>query len=95
MAPSGARTDTMEYFALQSEGNAVDFGNLSAVRSLPATTASSTRVVIGGGTQGSPLVEVNIIEYVQIASTGDVVDFGDLTLTREQPAGCSNGHGGL
>ena len=90
-----ARTDVIDYITLAALGNAVDFGNLSAVRSLPGSTASSTRVVIGGGTQGSPLVEVNIIEYVQIASTGNSVDFGDLTLTREQPAGCSNGHGGL
>ena len=90
-----ARTDVIDFITLAALGNAVDFGNLSAVRSLPGSTASSTRVVIGGGSQGSPLAEINIIEYVQIASAGDAVDFGDLTLTREQPAGCSNGHGGL
>ena len=92
-APSAI--DEIDYVTMASTGNAKDFGNLSAARSVPAQTASSTRGIIAGGTQGSPLVEVNIIEYVQIASTGDVVDFGDLTLTREQPAGCSNGHGGL
>ena len=80
-----ARTVVIDYITLAALGNAVDFGNLSAVRSLPATTASSTRGIIAGGTQGSPLAEVNIIEYVQIASTGNSVDFGDLAYRPGHP----------
>jgi len=85
-------TDTIEFVTIASLGNAKDFGDLSnGATTMPATTASPTRVVVaGGGTS----VKTNIT-YVQIMTTGDSLDFGDLTLAREQPAGCSNGHGGL
>ena len=57
-----------------------------------SASASSTRVVFGGGWQPSPF---NQLDYVQIATTGNASDFGDLTGNRSEAAGFSNGHGGL
>jgi hypothetical protein len=85
VAPSGARTDTMEYFAIQSQGLAIDFGNLSAARGMLGSTSSSTRGVWGGGEENSPTGNVNKIEYIEIHTTGNTVDFGDLTITRKDP----------
>ena len=85
VAPSGARTDTMEYFAIQSQGLAIDFGNLSAARGMLGSTSSSTRGVWGGGEENNPTGNVNKIEYIEIGTLGNTVDFGDLTVTRKSP----------
>ena len=66
VAPNAARTDTMEYFTIQSEGNAVDFGNLTAARGMMGSTSSSTRGVWGGGEENSPTGNVNKIEYMRL-----------------------------
>ena len=45
-----ASIDTIEYITISTQGNSIDFGNLTATRqSQPGGTRSSTRGVIGGG----------------------------------------------
>ena len=90
----GAITDLIQRFDMTSLGNAVEFGNLSAVRMLGAGVADSTRAVSVSGRNPS---NVNIIEYVEIASGGNAIDFGDMTDGdgRQKFMGTSDSHGGL
>ena len=83
---------SIEYITLASEGNAVNFGNLSAERFNAAGAASQTRATFCGGM--TPTV-LSLIEFVQIASTGNAQDFGDLTQTTRAAGGVSDSHGGL
>jgi hypothetical protein len=66
--------DTIEYINISSTGNAIDFGNLSAVKGDGASCSSSTRGLFAGSNSGT-----NTIEFFTISSTGDAQDFGDLT----------------
>jgi len=89
-APSS--TDVIDYITIAALGNAVNFGDLSAVvSSAEGSVSSPTRGVFAG--IGDP--SSNKIEYVSIATEGDAVDFGDLSQTRTHGNGVSNGHGGL
>ena len=69
--------DVIDYVALASEGNGVDFGNLTATQVHTQGCSSSTRGVQMGGYNVN-----NIMAYVQIATTGNALDFGDLTVGR-------------
>ncbi len=69
--------DVIDYVALASEGNGVDFGNLTATQVHTQGCSSSTRGVQMGGFQDS-----NVMAYVQIATTGNALDFGDLVQGR-------------
>ena len=64
---------TIQYVQIQSLGNAVDFGNLSANKSAVAALASSTRAASAGGYIAA---NTNVIEYVTIATTSNATDFG-------------------
>ncbi len=83
----------MEFITIATTANGTDFGDLTVATSMPATTASSTRVVIAGGYSSPDFL--SLVNSVEIATIGNAVNFGELTDAREQPAGCSNGHGGL
>ena len=88
-----SNSDRIDYINVNTTGNAIDFGNLSAARSAAAGVSSRTRGIVAGGL--TPTV-TDIIEFVTIAATGNAVDFGDLTRNaRLTNAGVSNGHGGL
>ena len=64
---------------IASEGNSLDFGNLTVGRYYVSSCSSSTRGVwMGGTTQPSP-GNVDTIDYVEIATTGNALDFGNLT----------------
>ena len=86
-SPAGAQTATMTYAQIQSDGNAIDFGDLTAARWIPASGASSTRGTFGGGANPTRL---NTIDYVTIATTSNATEFGDLTTLRTYHAGFSN-----
>ena len=72
-------------------GNAIDFGDLTVVRSEEGVCSSPTRAVWAGG--NDPYRDS--IDYVQIMTTGNALDFGDISAAREGLGGLSNGHGGL
>ena len=91
----GSPSITMiQSFDMTSLGNAVVFGDLSAVRMLGTGVADSTRAVSVSGRNPS---NVNIIEYVEIASGGNAIDFGDMTDGdgRQKFMAVSDSHGGL
>ena len=95
--PSASDTDgvkEIDYITIATEGNAQDFGDLTAAVHESGALASSTRGIHFGGETPDPLS--NIIEFVTIATTGNATDFGDLTAAvGDDPAGCSDVHGGL
>ena len=79
----------IQYVQAQSQGNAVDFGSLSAINSGPGAVSSSTRACFGGGSN-HPSYNFNLIEYVTIAITSNITDFGDLSQGRSDMQGCGN-----
>jgi len=83
--PSGASTG-IESIEIQSSGNGVDFGSLSAVTRYNGGAASATRGLSMGGKSPS----VNTIEFVTIANSSNSIDFGDLTQDRRYPSPVSN-----
>ncbi len=86
----GGVSDNIQYITIQSQGNSVDFGNLTAARAKTSSYSSSTRGIWAGGEPTT-----NIIQYVTIATTGDATDFGDLTLARRFCTGTSSATRGL
>ena len=75
------RTD-IDYITIASEGDGIDFGNLTESIGFMGGASSSTRGLRMGGTTPS---KVNTIDYVQMATLGNALDFGDLT---EAPSAC-------
>ena len=85
-----AMSNSIDYVTIATTGNAADFGDLTASRTILEACSSSTRGVWGGGSPNG-----DRLDYVNIMSTGDAVDFGNITARDEFGAACSNGHGGL
>ena len=91
---STGRLDDIDYITLASEGNGIDFGNLTQARNGFGAVSSSTRGIFGGGatnylTPGSTQ-STNAMEYVEISTTGNAVDFGDLFKERICSGGLVN-----
>ena len=81
---------TIDYFSIPSEGNGIDFGDLSyATRALGACS-SSTRGLFAGGMGPASEVATNSISYITIATTANGSDFGDLSVAKRQMEGLSN-----
>lgn len=83
----------MDYITMSSSGNAVDFGDLTDVWYNNGASASATRMVMAGGTNGSS--NTDEIAYVTIASTGNTTDFGDLQNARKELSSCGSTTRGL
>jgi len=82
-ASPGAVSDTIEYITIASEGNSIDFGNLSDARGEFDACSSSTRGVFCGG-EDIPFANMNVIDYIEISTLGNALDFGDMnTATRD------------
>ena len=85
-------TTSILFVDIQSQGNAQDFGDLTAATvASPGACASSTRGLYGGGTPSN----TNVIGFITISTTSNASDFGDLTQARRQLGGCSNDTRGL
>ena len=82
-----AGTDRIEFFNMESTGNAVDFGNLTDARWGIASASDRTRAVFAGGDSPS---NVDIIDYITIAQAADAIDFGNLSATRRYAVGGAN-----
>ena len=77
-ASPSAVVDIIEYFTMASEGNTIDFGNLSDARGEVNACSNSTRGMWVGG-EDIPFADMDILDYVEIATLGNAIDFGDLT----------------
>ena len=84
---ASAAINTIQYINISTTGNAINFGDLPAVKNQQASAASSTRGISAGGYSPN---ESATVSYITIASTGDAKDFGDLTLARRLLVGCSS-----
>ena len=69
----------IQYITFANKGNGTDYGDLSRQHISGAKCSSSTRGVIGGGSDGST---TNAIDYITLGTTGTSFDFGDLTSIR-------------
>jgi hypothetical protein len=87
-APTNSVVNIIDYITIGSTGNATDFGDLTQARYDGGAVSSTTRGVVGGGTDAGPN-KYNILDYVTISSTGNATDFGDLTVARGGLAGCT------
>ena len=90
--PSAGDGKRIDYINIQSQGNSIKFGDLTANRYTLGSGANSTRGLFCGGyvTGNSPDTDVNIIEFITIATEGNAADFGDRTVVGRQPAAASN-----
>ena len=87
------QTDIIDFITIATEGNAQDFGDLTAARSHGSGLSNSVRGCFAGGSSPN---KTNVIEFVTIASTGNASDFGDLTVARDRLGqGAADAHGGL
>ena len=85
-------TDTIDYIDLTSQGNAVDFGNLTQSRRKAASVSSSTRGVFAAG--ATPGV-TDVLDFITILSTGNASDFGDMSANVSQCFGGGNDTRGI
>ena len=77
--------NTLDRIEIGTTGNAVDFGDLSAVREQPYGASSATRGLFAGGKTDSN------IDYVTISSGGGGNDFGSLSTSAHSGKGVSDG----
>ncbi len=83
-APS--KTQQIDYITIPSQGNGIDFGDLTNSNTWGAQGASSST----RGIRMAGFSAVNTIDYVEISTVGDAIDFGDLTSTRFSAGVCAS-----
>ena len=91
--PSGNKIDNLDMIHIPTLGNAVDFGNLTAVLMNGASLSSTTRMLVAGGYPDDNATDV--IQYVDMASLGNMADFGDLDDTRSQQSALASSTRGI
>jgi hypothetical protein len=86
---------TMQFFNINTLGNAEYFGTLNDNHSLAAAFGSEIRGIAAGGYQ-SPGISNQDMDYYTIASAGNSIDFGDLVESHFRNCnGCSSSTRGL
>ena len=80
-------TNRIEFFNMDTTGNASDFGNLTDARWGIGSGSDRTRGVFAGGDSPG---DVDIIDFITFSSTGDATDFGNLGGNRRYTVGGSN-----
>ena len=84
---AGGHQNVLDYVAVHSKGNAVDFGDSTIKRNTCGAVGNQTRGIWGSG-DGIGGAKNNI-DYVTIATTGNAADFGDC-LTMSSANGASS-----
>lgn len=92
---SSTEVNTIDYFTMNTPGNATDFGDTTHARRPIGNVqvSNNTRGLFAGGYSPSYGTGSNIIDYITIANTGNATDFGDLTVSRYGLSGCGSGSG--
>ena len=81
-SPTYVNTKVIDYVNIASQGNAINFGNLTGTyRGWITAFASETRGLWHSGSDYPGNNRENTIDYVTIASEGNAIDFGDSTDT--------------
>ena len=89
----GGGNNNIDYIIIQSQGNAIDFGDKTSLFKQSGCVASSTRSVNAGGFENPAFT--NIMDFITIANTANATDFGDLTLARRNLGGAGNSTRGI
>ena len=84
---ASGNTSKMRYVTTASDGDTVDFGDMTYSYRYGLVTGSKIRAMPMGGYSGS--ANVDTINVVTIATTGDALDFGDLRQTSSDNMGTS------
>ena len=94
--PASVSITSVDTVTIASDGDAIDYADLSIPRDRFTSSASQTRSVFIGG-QNNPAGSVtNSIEFILISSGGSAQDFGDAHVDTQYAWGsCSDCHGGL
>jgi len=82
-------SNVINYIQIQTQGNAVDFGDAVGGAYECSSGASSTRGVNSMG-YSAPSGTVDTIQYVTIATAGNAIDFGNNTASQRRTVGHSN-----
>jgi len=95
--PSATFDNKIQYLQIQSQGNTIDFGDLTVGRSSIGNASSSTRGINGGGYTESPATaRFNVIDYITFQTTGNAIDFGDLPTAKQTgPGACGSDTRGI
>ena len=80
-------TDRIEFFNIDTVGNATDFGNLTDARWGMGSASDRTRAIFAGGDSPG---DVDTIDFITFAQQGNAVDFGNLSANRRYTVGGSN-----
>ena len=75
-ASNNTEQNDIQYITTASQGNAIDFGDLTnRVRSFGAVSTSTRGLFAGGCVH--PNTDTNHIDFIQISTLGNAVEFGD------------------
>ena len=88
--------NTIQFFNVESTGNAVDFGDMNDERTEGMACASREfAFAVGGFLGGSPTNYTNTLDRVTIASTGNATNFADSAEKKGQGASCASATRGI
>ena len=69
-------SNAIQFITFSTTGNAVDFGDMSALHRDHGSGGNSTRGIFSGGS-GTSDTRTNVIDFITIATLGNAADFGD------------------
>tara|TARA_R100001443_G_scaffold57633_1_gene68325 strand:+ start:18830 stop:20245 length:1416 start_codon:yes stop_codon:yes gene_type:complete len=93
--PSTAGSTSIEFVNIPSQGNSINFGDLTGTyRTWISAFSSSIRGIWSCGSDYPGNNVTNIMDYITIASEGNAIDFGDGTYTGSKQC-CGNSIRGL
>jgi hypothetical protein len=93
MGPSSeVATNSMSYITIATQGNGIDYGDLTAAGRQSEGCSNDTRGIYFSGQNDSPSpgTNNNIIDFITTASTGNATDFGDQTNGRDGGGACQS-----
>ena len=83
----------IDFINIASQGNALNFGELTSAKHSVGAVSSAIRGVYAGQGPGGGIT--TDIEYLTIASQSNAIDFGDLTAARRNTMGMSSSTRGI
>jgi len=88
--------NTIQFFNVDTTGNASDFGDMNDERTEGMACASRVRAfAVGGFLGGQPTNYTNTLDMVTIASTGNATNFADSAEKKGQGASCASATRGI
>ena len=93
MGPSSeVATNSMSFITIPTQGNGLDYGDLTAAKRQGEGCSNGVRGLFMGGENDSPSSNTynDVIDYCTIASIGNALDFGNLSAARDSGGVCSS-----